>query len=120
MILWILQVIITSFILIYLCHHLIAYFKSTLTTPKVKDWVEDSKKKYDKIYDIINTQPKDNTTPITSLNQNSDFLQNIVNDTLDTLNDKHIEKSNFDENMKNELKDYLNSQLIEPHLETTI
>jgi hypothetical protein len=54
MLFWIIQVSLMSFILIYLIHHLINFFKSTLTTPKIKDLLNSSTIKYKNIYEIIN------------------------------------------------------------------
>lgn len=44
---------ILSFIFIFLVHHLITFFKNTLTTPKIKDLVNIHTEKYDAIYDVI-------------------------------------------------------------------
>jgi hypothetical protein len=45
--------VILSFIFIFLVHHLITFFKNTLTTPKIKDLVNIHTEKYDAIYDVI-------------------------------------------------------------------
>ena len=47
---------ILSFIFIFLVHHLITFFKNTLTTPKIKDLVNIHTEKYDTIYDVIHRQ----------------------------------------------------------------
>jgi hypothetical protein len=39
MLTWVIQITIISFVLIFLVHHLINFFKSTLTVPKIKDLV---------------------------------------------------------------------------------
>ena len=43
---WVIQITLISIILIFLVHHLINFFKSTLTVPKIKDLVNTSSKKY--------------------------------------------------------------------------
>ena len=53
MFLWTIQSIIISIVLIFLVHHLIYFFKSTLTVPKIKDLVNDPKHKYHAIYQTI-------------------------------------------------------------------
>jgi hypothetical protein len=110
---WIIQITIISIILIFLVHHLINFFKSTLTVPKIKDLVNTPIQKYENIYSIIN-----NSNNI----QNSNFKNNIQNTNngyngkndytlIDLLpqNDESIVKNEL--NMKNELKNFLKSQL---------
>jgi len=53
MFLWSIQIVILSFIFIFLVHHLITFFKNTLTTPKIKDLVNIHTEKYEAIYDVI-------------------------------------------------------------------
>ena len=50
MLFWSLQITVISIILIFLVHHLIHFFKSTLTVPKVKDLVHAPAQKYENIY----------------------------------------------------------------------
>jgi len=42
-----------SIIFIFLVHHLISFFKSTLTVPKIKDLVNSPNQKYQNIYDTL-------------------------------------------------------------------
>ena len=44
---WVLQITIISIVLIFLVHHLINFFKSTLTVPKIKDLVNTPTQKYE-------------------------------------------------------------------------
>jgi len=88
---WVIQITVISIILIFLVHHLINFFKSTLTVPKIKDLVNTPKQKYENIYNII-TQ-KSNTS------MNEDY-------TLIDLLPKKEEVT-----MKNELKNFLKKQL---------
>lgn len=84
---------IISIILIILVHHLIHFFKSTLTVPKIKDLVNTSTQKYENIYNIINHSKPD-------IEQNKDYT------LIDLLPNKPD-----DSTMKNELKDFLKSTL---------
>ncbi len=93
---WAIQITIISIILIFLVHHLINFFKSTLTVPKVKDLVNAPTQKYENMYRIINNGE---AYPNTSKQSNEYTLI----DLLPTKND--------DTNMKDELKSFLKSQL---------
>jgi hypothetical protein len=50
---WVIQITFISIILIFLVHHLINFFKSTLTVPKIKDLVNSPNQKYQNIYDTL-------------------------------------------------------------------
>jgi hypothetical protein len=56
MILWTFQITIISVVLILLVHHLIVFFKNTLTVPKVKDLVNAPMMKYEDMYHIIHQE----------------------------------------------------------------
>ena len=92
---WDIQITIMSIILIFLVHHLINFFKSTLTVPKIKDLVNTPTKKYENMYSIINNG---NTSEISEKSKDYTLI-----DLLPTKND--------DTNMKSELKNFLKSQL---------
>jgi hypothetical protein len=47
---WIVQVVIVSFVIIFLLHHLYCFFKETLTVPKMKDMVKRPQQKYDTLF----------------------------------------------------------------------
>jgi hypothetical protein len=98
---WIIQISIISIIFIYLVNHLITFFKSTLTIPKIKDLINTSNQKYQNIYDTISHNQNDNSyTSIDLLPKNND---NDVNMNI---------TSNVDNNsMKDELKSFLKKQL---------
>ena len=49
----IIQISIVSIIFIFLVHHLLCFFKSTLTVPKIKDLVNSPASKYEHIFDTI-------------------------------------------------------------------
>lgn len=92
MLYWSLQFTIMSIILIFLIHHLINYFKTTLTVPKIKDLVNSPNQKYENIYNII-SQDKNYSHP-----------------EIDYTEISLLPKPNV-ENMKNELKSFLKEQL---------
>jgi hypothetical protein len=47
---WIAQVVIVSFVIIFLLHNLYYFFKETLTIPKMKDMVKRPQQKYDALF----------------------------------------------------------------------
>jgi hypothetical protein len=98
MLTWIIQITLISILLIFLVHHLISFFKSTLTVPKIKDLVNSPTQKYEKMYNIINNS-NDNGVNET-LKPNKDYT---LIDILPNNNDEIT--------MKNELKNFLKSQL---------
>ena len=77
MLTWILQISIISIIFIFLVHHLLYFFKTTLTVPKMKDLVNSPIKKYQDIFDIIansNTNANTNANSNTIVNVNNTIL----------------------------------------------
>jgi hypothetical protein len=97
---WIIQISIISIIFIYLVNHLITFFKSTLTIPKIKDLINTSNQKYQNIYDTISHNS--NEQSYTSI----DFLPKT------TLENNVAEINNVNPNsMKDELKSFLKKQL---------
>ena len=95
--LWILQTTIISVLLIFLVHHLILFFKSMLTVPKIKDLVNNPKQKYEDIYNTIKNQNGLHNEPI--LNTNEYTMIDL------------LPKKETNTDMKNELKDFLKKQL---------
>jgi hypothetical protein len=93
---WIIQITIISIVLIFLVHHLINFFKSTLTVPKIKDLVNAPSQKYENIYKIINNNVYNNNNAANPDNEYS---------LIDLLPKKE------EINMKDELKNFLKSQL---------
>jgi hypothetical protein len=112
---WILQISIISIIFIFLVHHLLYFFKSTLTVPKTKDLVNSPAKKYQDIFDTIsNTNinanySKNRNNYLPSINVNE--YNNIDTDYTD-INLLPTENTNSSSNdMKDELKSFLKKQL---------
>ena len=62
---WILQITIISIILIFLVHHLIQFFRDTLTVPKIKDLVNAPTQKYENMFSAMNRG---------SQNENIDYI----------------------------------------------
>lgn len=91
---WVIQITVISIVLIFLVHHLINFFKSTLTVPKIKDLVNTPTKKYENMYSIINNKPE--------------YNNNVKNEY--TLIDL-LPKNDNETTMKSELKNFLKSQL---------
>ena len=91
---WIIQISLISVIFIFLVHHLLMFFKTTLTVPKIKDLVNSTNQKYQNIYDTISHKSSVDYTDIELLpNSDIDYLNKETN------------------SMKNELKSFLKKQL---------
>uniref|UniRef100_A0A6C0JFK0 Uncharacterized protein n=1 Tax=viral metagenome TaxID=1070528 RepID=A0A6C0JFK0_9ZZZZ len=110
---WIIQITIVSIILIFLVHHLINFFKSVLTVPKIKDLVNTHNEKYKNIYETIS---QNNYNNYKNNNNNNDFKipdTNITYNLEDILppNTNINIHNNNDNTMKSELKNFLKSQL---------
>ena len=101
---WIIQITVISLILIFLVHHLINFFKSTLTVPKIKDLVNSPNQKYENIFDII----KKNANNANNANNYEINSNNSNNYSLIDLLPKSDEQP---PSMKNELKNFLKKQL---------
>ena len=81
---WFIQIVIVSFVIIFVLHNLYSFFKETLTVPKMKDLVRRPQQKYDTLFRELQTQSMQHSE---SRSGNDD---NSANDA-----------------MKNELKRYL-------------
>jgi hypothetical protein len=101
---WIIQITIISIIFIFLVHHLINFFKSTLTIPKIKDLVNSPNKKYENIFDIIKNNSNNNLD--SNSNTNNYSLIDLLPQT-----DKPT--------MKNELKNFLKKQFNNSSMNST-
>jgi hypothetical protein len=98
---WVIQITVISTILIFLVHHLINFFKSTLTVPKIKDLVNTPTQKYENMYNII--KQKSNTY------KNEDYTHEDYTHEDYTLIDLLPKKE--ETTMKSELKNFLKNQL---------
>ena len=113
MLVWILEISIISIIFIFLVHHLLCFFKSTLTVPKLKDLVNSPIKKYQDIFDTIA-----NTNTNTNFNRNRNKYLPSQPDSSDTdykdinlLPTENMNSSSSSNDMKDELKSFLKKQL---------
>jgi hypothetical protein len=100
---WIIQITLVSIILIFLVHHLINFFKSTLTVPKIKDLVNSPNQKYESMFDIIKNNSNNSNT---SNNVNYSLI-----DLLPKTNESSEQIESSKPSMKNELKNFLKKQL---------
>ncbi len=111
---WVIQITVISIILIFLVHHLINFFKATLTVPKIKDLVNSPTQKYENIYNILKKNTKTSIDP--------DFLDQDYSHNRDDKYDKYdkydkdytlidLLPKKEEASMKNELKSFLKKQL---------
>ena len=105
---WILQITIISIILIFLVHHLIQFFRDTLTVPKIKDLVNAPTQKYENMFSAMNRG---------SQNENIDYNRNFDESYKKSLLppsasvSTSLSPTEFDvASMKDELKSYLKNQ----------
>jgi cell shape-determining protein MreC len=106
---WTIQITVISIILIFLIHHLINFFKSTLTVPKIKDLVNTPTQKYENMYNIINKQ--NNVGTKNAIEKKNNQNNNDEYTLIDLL--PNTEKKYDETTMKSELKNFLKSQLHE-------
>ena len=122
MLFWILQSMFLSIIFILLIHHLIHFFKTTLTIPKMKDLVNAPTQKYDNIYNIIGKHQ--NSGLPSDLSSSSPISDTGIESFLPTesvASSSHIDSflptssiqatTSSSSLMKNELKHFLKTQL---------
>jgi hypothetical protein len=100
---WIIQITIVSIILIFLVHHLINFFKTTLTVPKIKDLVKSPGEKYKDIFETINQHNQ-------RINTNVSYTDIELLPTTNT-NTNTETNTNTNTNMKDELKLFLKKQM---------
>ena len=74
MLLWILQQIIISVVLIVTVHYIYIFFKNNLTVPKTKDLVKKPTQQYQKIYNSINKSKLENKS---MKNELKNFIQGL-------------------------------------------
>jgi hypothetical protein len=109
---WVIQITILSVILVFLVHHLINFFKSTLTVPKIKDLVNAPAQKYENMLNIIGGHNSNNANSRYGYNT-IDLLPSLDDSTsLEGITGTGIrEKKEKEPSMKNELKTFLKKQL---------
>ena len=102
MLFWTIQVTLISIILIFLIHHLLVFFKTNLTTPKIKDLVNAPTQKYDTIFNAMNFNAMNTSTAHSSTHINNISLEELL---------PPIQPDPVD--MKNELKQFMKKQFKE-------
>ena len=98
MIYWTIKTTIISIIFIFLIHHLIEFFKNTLTVPKVKDLVNVPNQKYEHIFNTISKN---------TMNENNIEKEEETINLSTNINSLPV----VDNNMKHELKKFLKQQM---------
>jgi len=99
MLLWSIQIILISTLIIFLIHQIFEFLKSTLTVPKIKDLVDSPSQKYEQMIQNMSEQPSE------------------IKREREREREREIERENEQNNpqdrdaMKNELKDFLKNQL---------
>jgi len=93
---WIIQVTIISLLLIFLLHYLYSFFKTTLTSPKLKDLVNKPQEKYNTIYNSLQSVGNGGSYNL------GEGRQTHINDN------STISVTSGSTSMKDELKRYLN------------
>ena len=92
MLVWSIQIILISTLIIFLIHQIFEFLKSTLTVPKIKDLVDSPSQKYEQM--IQNMSEQKQGQKYNNVGENKE------------------EKGPQDRDaMKNELKDFLKNQL---------
>jgi hypothetical protein len=125
MLTWIIQISIISIIFIFLVHHLLLFFKSTLTVPKIKDLVNSPTQKYQNIYDTICNKNNSYSTidllPLSNYTSSdytsSDYVpsdytssDNIPSDYIPSDDLNSFKKKSMKDELKNFLKKQLNNE----------
>lgn len=117
MLFWTVQTILISFILIFLVHHLITYFKQILTVPKTKDLVNSPIQKYNDMFKIIASESHNSNTipanPTANINPNIEDYLPKPGFTAEEI------KNDVNQEMKNELKSFLKKQMTMSSSSTT-
>ena len=122
MLTWIIKISLISITLIFLVHHLIGFFKTTLTVPKIKDLVNSPTQKYQGMFDTIskgdinpnNFSYELNTKNVDINSSNSytaiDLLPTEIQTNTNTNTNFGLNTSTKDV-MKDELKSFLKKQM---------
>jgi len=110
MLYWTIKITIISIILIFLVHHLISFFTSTLTVPKIKDILSSTTQKYELIYNTISKQDNQYVPQQQYVPQHNQ--QNENNDSYNkTTSIDLLPNTSSDDNMKLELKNFIKKQM---------
>ena len=114
MIYWVIKISIISIIFILIVHNILYFLRDTLTIPKIRDLVHAPNEKYERIYNIINT----NDT-ITHIPAQPSVLTNgtTLIDSIPAISSdmpKPALSSQTTQSMKDELKNFMKSHIEKP------
>jgi hypothetical protein len=107
MIYWTIKTVIISVIFIFLIHHLIEFFKNTLTVPKVKDLVNIPTQKYEHIFNMLNKKNYENNNITNNINNDIEKINSNINLSTN-INSLPV----VGDDMKSELKKFLKQQMM--------
>jgi hypothetical protein len=103
MLFWLLKIIFFSIIFIFLIHNILNFLLETLTISKTKDMIQINNQNYKNIYDILSQNINiDNTNIKEKEKENNDDNITFIDSLPNIISD---------DNMKNELTNYLREQL---------
>jgi hypothetical protein len=100
MLFWIIKIIFFSIIFIFLIHNILNFLLETLTISKTKDIIQITNQNYKNIYNIL-SQNVDNDNEDLKEKENKNNIT-LIDSLPNTISD---------DNMKNELANYLREQL---------
>ena len=96
---WIIKVTMVSLLFIFLLHYLYSFFKTTLTSPKLKDLVNKPQEKYNTIYNSLkSTGDGGNIHTREDNNTNSSVMKDELKRYLKELNFSDTSNSNSNSN----------------------
>jgi len=101
MLFWLIKIIFFSIIFIFLIHNILNFLLETLTISKTKDMIQITNQNYKNIYDILSQN--------ININIDNKDIQEKENDDITLINT--LPNTISDDNMKNELTNYLREQL---------
>ena len=99
---WIIKVTMVSLLFIFLLHYLYSFFKTTLTSPKLKDLVNKPQEKYNTIYNSLKSTGDGGTIHTREDNNtNSSVMKDELKRYLKELNFSDTNNSNSNSNSNN-------------------
>lgn len=104
---WILQTVLFSIFFIAIIHYLYLFFVNNLTTPIVKDLVHSPSNKYEHMFHIINNSNSNLNSNTVQSDSNSTPINDLKYDLSDLIPNNNMPPNN----MKDELKSFLQEQL---------
>jgi hypothetical protein len=115
---WIIQITLISIIFIFLVHHILVFFKSTLTVPKIKDLVNSPNQKYQNIYDTISHKTYNEGYTDIDLLPSENYTNNettVMKDELKSFLKKQLNVNNNDNNNDNDNSNIIGMNTMSPN-----